>query len=193
MSARRNSPGDAPLLAWGEALRAKKQRRIRIGRRMLGVGAGLAILLVSAAFPPAPRLVWNASASAPIGLYAVSPGAAITPGDMVAARVPGPYRGLAASRRYLPMNVPLIKRVAAHPGDEICALGTSIFIDGRWVAERREADVAGRPMPWWTGCQVLRGSQVFLLMDHPSSFDGRYFGPTEGRDIVGRARILWRR
>src|SRR3546814_10276108 len=84
---------------------------------------------------------------------------------------------LAASRRYLPLNVPLVKRVAAYAGDEICALESQVFINGRWAAERREADATGRPMPSWTGCLVLRGRQLLLLMDNPSSFDGRYFGP----------------
>jgi conjugative transfer signal peptidase TraF len=150
-------------------------------------------VLLSAALPPAPRLVWNASASVPTGLYAVSPGGAVAPGEMVIAWVPGPYRRLAAARRYLPMNVPLVKQVAAYAGDEICALGTEIFINGQRVATRRELDAAGRAMPWWTGCRMLRGRQFFLLMDNPSSFDGRYFGPTEGRDVIGKARLLWRR
>jgi conjugative transfer signal peptidase TraF len=193
MSGRRNQPDDAPLLAWGEALRAAKAHHARMRRRMLVGGLSCGIVLGSALQPPSLRLVWNASASAPIGLYLVSPGAAIAPGDMVIARVPEGYRALAASRRYLPTNVPLVKRVAAQAGNEICALGAWIFIDGRPLAKRLAADAAGRKMPAWTGCQVLQGRQVLLLMDDPSSFDGRYFGPSEGGDIVGKARLLWRR
>lgn len=151
------------------------------------------MLLLSAMLPPTPRLVWNASASAPVGLYSVEPGAMLEPGDMAIARVPRRYRHLAASRRYLPLNVPLVKRVAAYAGDEICALGSQVFINGRWAAERRTADAAGRSMPFWTGCLVLRGRELFLLMDNPSSFDGRYFGPTEGADVIGKAKLLWRR
>jgi len=151
------------------------------------------MVLLSAMLPPAPRLVWNASASAPVGLYSVEPGAMLEPGDMAIARVPQRYRRLAASRRYLPSNVPLVKRVAAYAGDEICALGRHIFINGRWAAERRETDAAGRSMPFWTGCLVLRGRQLFLLMDNPSSFDGRYVGPIEGADVIGKAKLLWRR
>src|SRR3546814_1556457 len=49
-------------------------------------GVGITLLGLTMAFPPAPRLVWNASASAPIGLYAVTPGAPVGPGDMVIAR-----------------------------------------------------------------------------------------------------------
>lgn len=193
MSPRRSPAGDMPLLTWGEALRTKKMRRVRLHRRILGVGFGIGIVLLSTALPPAPRLVWNASASAPIGLYAIAPGALVEPGNMVVARIPERYRWLAASRHYLPLNVPLVKRVAAYAGDEICAAGREVFVNGRRVAVRRESDAAGRRMPWWRGCTVLRGRQLFLLMDSPSSFDGRYFGPTNGGDVIGKARLLWHR
>lgn len=193
MKGRRDRAGDAPLLAWGDALRADKTRRARLRRRIVVTAGGIAVMLVSAAIPPAPRLVWNASASAPLGLYAVTPGATVEPGDMVIARVPDRFRRLAAERRYLPMNVPLVKRVAAQAGDEVCALGQEIFVNGGWTVERRLADGQGRPMPTWSGCIRLHGRQLFLLMDSPASFDGRYFGATEERDIIGKARLLWRR
>jgi conjugative transfer signal peptidase TraF len=192
---RRDAHGEnLPLLAWGDELRAKKQRRHRLGRRIVIIGGGITLLGLTIAFPPVPRLVWNASASAPIGLYAVIPDTQIEPGDMVVAHVPDPWRALAAKRRYIPANVPLVKHVAAAAGDEVCALGQEIFVNGRWLAERRLADGDGRPMPWWTGCTRLRGRQLFLLMTNsPASFDGRYFGVTNGRQIVGKARLLWAR
>lgn len=193
MSRRPTGAADAPLLAWGDALRAAKLRRRTLARRAAAVAIGSIIVLGSAVLPPTPRLVWNASASAPIGLYAVSPGTLTQPGDMVIARVPEPFRRLAATRRYLPMNVPLVKRVAAFAGDEVCALGQEIFVNGRWTAERLMVDGAGRPMPMWSGCVRLRGRQLFLLMDAPASFDGRYFGVTDGADIIGKARLLWAR
>ena len=55
---------------------------------------------------------------------------------------------------------------------------------------RRVIVDADDPYP---GCVRLRGDQRFLLMDAPASFDGRYFGVTEGTDIVGKARLLWAR
>jgi type IV secretory pathway protease TraF len=49
-------------------------------------------------------------------------------------------------------------------------------------------------MKGWSGCVRLRGRQLFLLMaGSPASFDGRYFGVTEGGLVVGRARLLWPR
>ncbi len=193
MKGRFKRTADAPLIAWGDALRAEKVRRSRLRRRIVITSVGIAVLLASAVLPPAPRLVWNASASAPIGLYAVSLGAPVEPGDMVIARIPERYRALAAERHYLPRNVPLVKRVIAYAGDEVCALGQEIFVNGRWTAERRLVDGMGRPMPMWTGCARLHEPQFFLLMDNAASFDGRYFGPTEGKDIIGKARLLWPR
>lgn len=193
MSRRAKPPAETPLLAWGDELRARKARRRRLRRRAALVALGAVAVLGSALLPPAPRLVWNASASAPIGLYAIAPDGLLEPGDMVIARVPLPFRRLAATRHYLPENVPLVKRVAAAAGDEVCALGRSIFVNGSRIASRRSVDRAGRAMPWWTGCVRLRGRQLFLLMDAPVSFDGRYFGVTDGTDVIGKARLVWAR
>src|SRR3546814_13024738 len=70
---------------------------------------------------------------------------------MVIARLAEPYRSLAAKRHYLPSNVPLVKRVAAVPGDRICARGDLIFVNGKPVTERLKIDARGRAMPWWRG------------------------------------------
>lgn len=194
MTRRSDHRSTLPLLAWGDQLRADKHKRRRLGRRIAIVGVGIAVLGLTMAFPPSPRLVWNASASAPVGLYAVTPGHEVDPGDMVIAWLPEAWRTLAASRHYLPANLPLVKRVAAGPGDEICALGQEIFINGRWAATRVATDPRGRPMPWWSGCVRLRAHQFFLLITgSPASFDGRYFGLTESSQIIGKARPLWTR
>ena len=158
------------------------------------VGASVALIAVTAALPPSPRLVWNASASAPIGLYAVDPGAPPDAGDMAIARVPARYRELAARRHYLPVNVPLVKRVVGVPGDDVCARGPAVFVDGKLMAKRLAVDARSRAMPWWQGCIRLRGRQLFLLMtESPASFDGRYFGATDPQDVIGKAHPLWTR
>ncbi|QPI74382.1 conjugative transfer signal peptidase TraF [Sphingobium sp. Cam5-1] len=163
-------------------------------RRTVLLGIGMAALGLTIAQPPLPRLVWNASASAPIGLYAVSPGTAPGRGDMVIAWPPAAARQLAAHRRYLPANVPLVKRVVAVAGDTICGTDRTVTVNGRPVALRRAADAAGRPLPAWQGCIRLAPGMVFLLMaETPDSFDGRYFGPTSARDVIGRAIPLWLR
>lgn len=187
-----------PLFAWFEVRRAERlrvrARRLLLGRRAALLGAGIACLGLTIALPPLPRLVWNASASAPIGLYIVSPGAILQRGDMVVAWLPAEARQLAASRHYLPRNVPLVKRVAGIAGDTICAVDRMVTLNGRPVAVRRAADAAGRPLPAWQGCVRLAPGMIFLLMtETPDSFDGRYFGPTLGQDVIGKAAPLWLR
>src|SRR3546814_19934452 len=91
-----------------------------------------------------------------------------------------------SSDLYLPMNVPLVKRVAAYAGDRVCASGLGIFVNGRRVAERRVTDRMGRPMPMWEGCTVLRGRQLFLLMDHPRSEERRV-----GKECVRPCKSRW--
>lgn len=192
MTRPRPTAADAPLFAWGDALRRARLRRRRLARRATLLAVGTLILLGTATWPPVPRLLWNASPSAPKGLYRVRPGAALREGDMVAAWPPAEARRVAAARRYLPANVPLVKHVAARAGDEVCARGGAILLNGGVIAMRRAVDGRGRPMPWWTGCRRLRGDQLFLLMTaHPASFDGRYFGPSDAHDVIGRAQPLW--
>lgn len=183
---------DLPLLRRGdESRRTRGRRRLRL-RFAFGL-AGIAALGATILAPPSPRLVWNVSPSAPTGLYVVAPGASLRRGDMAVARMPTPARALAAARHYLPANVPLVKRVAAIPGDTVCAAGTDVLVNGRRVARRRAHDGRGRPMPAWQGCITLQDGTLLLLMDAPDSFDGRYFGPTHARDILGRARLIWAR
>ena len=148
----------------------------------------LALGLASVAGLPK-KLIYNASASAPPGLYWLD-GRPIERGDYVLVRVPMGVRALIAERGYLPSNVPLIKRFMGIKGDEICREATRLSINGKTVAEARMRDGLGRPMPVWQGCRVLAGDRVFLLQDHPDSFDGRYFGPVDRRLIMGRATRL---
>lgn len=185
--------GAAPAVNVGEDLRriiaARRRRRARL---VIFALIGCTAPLTASTLWKAPvLLVWNASASAPIGLYGLRSKAAVSRGDMVVAWTPEPARSLAAGRHYLPANVPLVKRVAAVAGDRVCAVGGAISINGRPVARRQRLDAAGRPMPWWSGCRYLRAGEYFLLMDHRRSFDGRYFGVTRSSDVVGRARLLW--
>lgn len=183
---------DLPLIRFGEELRRRarsaRRRRNRLAAILLLAGGVAATL----AWPPAPRFVWNVSASAPRGLYLVRPGASVRRGDMVVAWLPKGTRRLAAARGYLPANVPLVKRVAALGGDRVCAAGEALFVNGTPIARRRGADTRGRPLPRWTGCLDLDFDDVLLLMnDAPGSFDGRYFGPVSMSAIVGKAVPLW--
>ncbi|MBB6125400.1 S26 family signal peptidase [Sphingobium subterraneum] len=191
---RRGAGSDLPLIAWGEELRRRKIARHRLRRKIVAVALLIGAVIGLAFFHPAPRLVLNASASAPIGLYAVSPGNIPRRGEMVIAHLPIKYRRMAASRRYIPLNVPLVKHVGAVPGDRVCALHGVITVDGKPVAIVQAFDSMHRPLPSWSGCHVLQQNELFLLsLAVPNSFDGRYFGISRSADIIGTARLIWAR
>lgn len=154
----------------------------------------LALGLASAVSLPK-KLIYNASESAPVGFY-WRDDRPIEQGDFVLVRVPERVRGLVAERGYLPPDIPLIKRVAAASGDEVCRRSNAILINGERIATAQRVDGSGRSMPNWRGCHTLYERRVFLVQDHPQSFDGRYFGPVDRRLIIGRLTRLhlpWRK
>ncbi|WP_162249653.1 S26 family signal peptidase [Altererythrobacter sp. Root672] len=155
----------------------------------------LAALLVPLVGRPDPWLVWNASASSPMGLYRITAARGLRRGDMALAWPPLAARALGAERHYLPRNVPLVKHVAAAAGDTVCARGDTVRVNGRPVATRQRTDPAGRPMPRsWHGCERLRRGDLLLVSPgEPLAFDGRYFGITRDDAVLGRATRLWPR
>ena len=172
-------------------------RNLLTVRGWAAIAAASALCGYAASAPGSPQsaiLIWNATASAPIGLYRVTHARALSRGDLVVA-VPGPQlAAFAAARGYLPRSVPLVKRIAAVAGDAVCARGHTIFINGRLAATRLAADGEGRPLPSWSGCRTLRSGEIFLLMPNVrASFDGRYFGPTKVAQIAGTLEPIWTR
>jgi conjugative transfer signal peptidase TraF len=154
--------------------------------------SGLAIVAVCISPRAIPSLVWNATPSAPVGLYAVMPERRYARGELVLVHTPESVRMLAAERHYIPATVPLVKRIAATAGDEICASNMGISINGSIVATRLGTDSRGRALPVWSGCRMLGKDDVFLLMkDVRDSFDGRYFGAVSVSSIIGRVSPLW--
>jgi conjugative transfer signal peptidase TraF len=152
--------------------------------------AGLMLLPAIVASPPV--LAWNASASVPIGLYAVRPAGALRVGQLVFAMPPGPLAAFLAYRDYLPERVPLLKHVAALPSQQVCRTGTTITIDGIFAAIALTRDSRDRSLPAWSGCRTISQNEVFLLnSDVRDSLDGRYFGPLPISSIIGSAVPIW--
>ncbi|KAA2312743.1 S26 family signal peptidase [Puniceibacterium sp. HSS470] len=157
------------------------------------LAAGLSLgLLAAAQIDRAPRLIWNASASVPVGLYVVQASNPPSLGDLVAVRLPEDLSSRVVERGYVGADTLLLKRVAAVSGMTVCRNNLEITIDGRVVAEAASADQQGRPLPRWTGCVTLESDDVFLLItDVADSLDGRYFGPMSADTILGHAIPLW--
>lgn len=155
------------------------------------LAVGMADLVSKALVADRPLLVINESASLPRGIYVRAPGATLRRGALVVTPPP------AAARAYLDElgvdgEARLLKRLAAVPGDRVCAREDSVVAGGRRVPVFA-LDRAGRPLPRWRGCRRLRPGEVFLLGETPQSFDSRYFGPVPVSRVVGiyRETLTW--
>ena len=164
-------------------------------RSVLFVMLAVLLLLVASALHARPLVVWNATASTPVGLWLVLPAASrkrLRVGDYVLFRPDRRSARLFARRGYLPRGVPLLKRVAATAGQSVCERDGEVSIDGHAVAHALPVDGRRRRLTAWSGCGRLPNGEIFVLIPSvPTSLDGRYFGPTPLHAVIGRVTPLW--
>lgn len=128
----------------------------------------------------------NTSNSIPIGLYWKIARPA-TPGDYVMFCPPqNDLFREALARGYLDAGFcpggfgPLMKQVAATPGDNVSISEDGVKVNGkrRTWSRPMSMDLEGRPLPQARITRKLKASELLLMTDqNPVSFDARYFGP----------------
>ena len=153
---------------------------------MLTCFTGVASLLAGLA-NTRDTILYNPSPSVPSGFY-LRLDDTVVHGTMVTVRANDVAPDYAALRDFADAGDRFIKRVAAAGGDEVCASGDEMSINGAIVARRETRDAEGRALPTWSGCRILSADELLLLGDTPDSFDGRYWGPISRRLIEG----VWR-
>nr|WP_060986955.1 S26 family signal peptidase [uncultured Acidovorax sp.] len=171
---------------------------------ILALGSAAAVAMAALACASSakhlPRLVYNPSDSVPVGWYSIKPleqeptqqPTELQVGSIVLVHLPAEAAALAAQRDYLPLHVPLLKRVGAVAPQRVCITGQVLRIDGHTVATALSVDRMGRPLHGWPQCRRLLADEVFLLSAaNPASFDSRYFGPVRAADLIGIAKPLW--
>lgn len=149
--------------------------------------------IAAASFVPTSlKLVWNASASTPFGLYEIEPVGELAVSDLVAVMPPKPLADFMVERGYIGRGVPLMKRVMGLPGQEVCRIGRSITVDGVPLGDALDRDRVGRALPVWQGCRRIADGDLFLM--NPGvrdSLDGRYFGSLPASAVIGKATPLY--
>ncbi|MBC2886743.1 S26 family signal peptidase [Ochrobactrum sp. CM-21-5] len=163
----------------------------RFGYVMVTYFAAMGVA-IAALIPTPTKLIWNATASAPIGFYTVGSADALDVPELVAVMPPEPLAAFMVERGYIARGVPLLKRVLGLPGQRVCRTGRTITVNGIEMGEALERDSLGRDLPIWQGCRVIGDGQLFLMnWEVPDSLDGRYFGPIPAASVIGRAVPLW--
>lgn len=153
---------------------------------------GATVLLLSTIGEASPLYIWNVSNSVPMGLYRLKSAAKLTVTELVVVQPPEPLATVLDLNGYLPIGVPMLKRVLALPGQTVCRETLTITVDGIEMGEARARDGRGRPLPSWQGCRVISEGELFVMNRQSSdSLDSRYFGPIPTSAVIGRAIPMW--
>jgi len=153
---------------------------------------GTAVLLLSTVGGATPHYIWNASNSVPIGLYRLQPATTLTVTELVAVQPPDLLAAFLDLNGYLPLGLPMLKRVLALPGQTVCRRGLTIAVDGIDFGQAQERDRRGRRLPVWDGCRLIPDGDIFVMnWQSTESLDGRYFGPLPASAVIGRAVPVW--
>ena len=88
----------------------------------------------------------------------------------------------------------LVKRVIALPGQTIYSSGSSIYVNGRLLAEPYlpRHDPLGLPIASRQHPYRVPFGEFYVLGDNRAvSCDSRYWGPITGSSIIGKVVLVW--
>ena len=143
----------------------------------------------------------NLTGSLPVGLYVTSPSLPVR-GALVLACLPAKVAAFAHARGYVPRGeecpngvAPIGKPVAAIAGDTVAVTPAGLFVNGVAVPNSRAlaTDRKGRPLfrvrvARW----VVESGTIWIVSSYSRfSFDSRYFGPIEVRQVRATLQPLW--
>jgi conjugative transfer signal peptidase TraF len=167
-----------------------------VNHRRVGATAiaalGVILIAIASGYRVSPKIIYNPSASAPRGWYAIKSPTELHRGDFALVRLPAPIARIADERRYLPRTIPLLKQVGAVAGDRVCERQGFVRVNDVVMARSLLQDGAGRPLIAWNECRLLRDHELFLIgLSNAASFDSRYYGPVSVESVIGVAIPLW--
>ncbi len=143
----------------------------------------------------------NLTGSLPVGVYLTSPAAPVR-GALVLTCLPPEVAAFATARGYVPRGVEcpgqiaaVGKPVVAIAGDAVTVTPGGILVNGIAVPNSRAlaSDRQGRWLPHLpAGTYVVQPGTVWIVSSYSRfSFDSRYFGAIETREVRASLRQLW--
>lgn len=148
------------------------------------------------------RIIINVSPSIPLGVYSLKPintKTNLRQNDLVAFCLNIPYREFGLSRGYLLVGsrcsgtAPLLKSIIAVPGDNVTLTNNEIIVNNKVYGYPTHLyDSKHRPLQSWPRGNY-KNSQGFWMIGTNSvkSWDSRYFGPIDRKQIIFLIRPLW--
>ncbi|MGR9979323.1 S26 family signal peptidase, partial [Escherichia coli] len=93
-------------------------------------------------------------------LYSIAPTDRFEVTDLVAVRAAEPLAAFMIERGYIARGVPLMKRVAGIPGQQVCRRDRTITVDGVPMGDALVRDHRGRSLPVWRGCRRIAEGEL---------------------------------
>jgi len=88
-------------------------------------------------------------------------------------------------------EIQAIKRVGCDEGEELKRKGRDFFCGEEYLGHAKERSQQGEPLTPFLFSGKIPTGKVFLVGDHPDSFDSRYFGLVEKSSYQAWARPIF--
>ena len=132
------------------------------------------------------------SNSMPKGLYLTTPINTPKKDSTVLFYTSAATEQLMKQRQWITYKTPIMKKVAAVPGDLACIEDHHLLINNQYYSSIATIDSKKRPLPQLAFCRTLKNNEYFLISNYSEkSFDSRYFGPIPREKIIAKATPLW--
>lgn len=94
-------------------------------------------------------------------------------------------------RPYARVGLLWLKRVVGMPGDRVNVQEDVVKVNGEEVAKGVTRDRLGQDIEVVSLESPIPDDAVFVALPYPRSFDSRYFGYVNMKDIIGEVTPLW--
>ncbi|WP_440617200.1 signal peptidase I [Cysteiniphilum sp. 6C5] len=126
--------------------------------------------------------------SMPEGWYFTYPVADYHKGDNVVFIPNQQTEHYILTRKWLPRNIPLLKKIVGVPGDLLCIKGQNVYINEQWIGKIYQTDGKGNMLPVFQFCGKIPKGRYFMQgVANPHSFDSRYYGLVDKSQIMSKA------
>lgn len=88
-------------------------------------------------------------------------------------------------------NLDLLKRVACVEGDLLQVRNRSYFCNGRFLGAAKETALSGEPVANFIFSGTVPTGRIFVMGDHKDSYDSRYYGFIDKREIKAKALAIF--
>lgn len=88
-------------------------------------------------------------------------------------------------------GVLFIKKVGCNSGQYLVVANKQAICDGKLIANMFEVNSEGEKLPSYEYSDYIPSDKLFVLGEHPRSFDSRYFGLIDKKSIKYSARKIF--